>query len=180
MLSSSSGQSLAYLPPGFYNDFHAGDVGWLLLGAGGGLVFAWMGVRQFRNGAKVSGRKLTIRNELRTYTADACEIRAITLQPKSSSNGDYWVARVELTSGKSIWIDNFDCGPAGKPPKPDRMAAVEEVRVLLGVRTDNIQQPGNQSQPGAEDAKAERLPVPRQETFAWFERAQGSAPQLRA
>jgi hypothetical protein len=130
--------------PGFYNDFHAGDVWWILLGAAGGLAFAWIGIRQFRNGAKVSGHELTIRNELRTYTVDAAHIRAITLQPKSSQNGDYWVARVELTSGKRIWIDNFDCGPAGKPPKPDRAAAVEEVRALLGVRADDIRQPGSQ------------------------------------
>ena len=130
--------------PGFYNDFHAGDLWWILLGAGGGLVFAWIGIRQFRNGAKVSGHKLMIRNELLTYTVDAADIRAITLQPKSSSNGDYWVARVELTSGKSMWIDNFDCGPAGKPPKPDRAAAIEEVRALLGVRADDIRQPGSQ------------------------------------
>jgi hypothetical protein len=130
--------------PGFYNNFHAGDLWWILLGAAGGLVFAWIGIRQFHNGAKVSGHKLTIRNELRTYTVDAADIRAIILQPKSSPNGDYWVARVELTSGKSIWIDNFDCGPAGKPPKPDRAAAVEEVRALLGVRADDIRQEGSQ------------------------------------
>jgi hypothetical protein len=130
--------------PGFYNDFHAGDV-WGILGAGAIVLgSAWMGIRQFRNGAKVSGHKLTIRNELRTYRVDAADIRAITLQPKSSQNGNYWVGRVELTSGKSIWIDNFDCGPAGKPPKPDRAAAVEEVRALLGVRADDIRQPGSQ------------------------------------
>ena len=128
--------------PGFYKGSSAGEVAWtLLLGVLVVLVCAWMGIRQFRNGAQVSGHKLTIRNEFRTYTVDAADIRAITLQPKSSPNGSYRVARVELTSGKSIWIDNFDCGPAGKPPKPDRVAAVEAVRALLGVRADDIAQP---------------------------------------
>ena len=120
--------------PGFYNGFHAGDV-WEILGIGA-LVLgsAWLGIRQFRNGAQVCGHKLTIRNELRTYTVDANDIRAITLQPKSvGEGGTRWVARVGLASGKSIWIDNFDCGPAREPPIPDRAAAVRAVRALLGL-----------------------------------------------
>ena len=119
--------------PGFYHDVHAGDVRWIFLISCGGLVCAWIGIRQFRNGVQVTGHKLTIRNELRTYTVDAADIRAITLQPKSGPNSTEWVARAELTGGKSIWIDNFDCGSAGKPPKPNRAAAVEAVRALLGV-----------------------------------------------
>jgi hypothetical protein len=105
----------------------------LLIGVSLGLVFAWMGIRQFRNGVQVSGQKLTIRNEFRTSTVAAADIRAINLQPMDSPNGPYWVPRVELTSGKSIWIDNFDCGPAGRPSRPDRAAIVEEVRALLGL-----------------------------------------------
>jgi hypothetical protein len=50
--------------PGLYNDFHAGDVWTLLLSYGLGLVCVWIGIRQFRNGAQVSGHKVTIRNEL--------------------------------------------------------------------------------------------------------------------
>jgi hypothetical protein len=125
--------------PGFYNDFHAVDV-WGILGAGALVLgFAWMGIRQFRNGAQVSGHTLTIRNELRTYTVDASDIRAITLQPKSSGEGGpRWVARVELTSGKSIWIDNFECGPARKPPIPDRAAAVQAVRALVGLEDTDL------------------------------------------
>ncbi len=144
--------------PGFYKGSSAWETaGTLLLGCGVGLVCAWIGIRQFRNGAQVSGHKLTIRNELRTYTVDAADIRAITLQPKCvGQGGTRWVARVELTAN-SIWIDNFDCGPAGKSPKPDRAAAVEEVRALLGVRADDIGQPGNQPQPGTQDAEAECL-----------------------
>jgi hypothetical protein len=143
--------------PGFYSDFHTGDVWWMLLIGGGALAFAWMGIRQFRNGVQVSGHELTIRNELRTYRVDTADIHAITLQPKNSQNGSYWVARVELISYKSIWIDNFICGPAGKPPKPNRAATVEEVRALLGVRADDMGRPENQPQPDAEGAEAERL-----------------------
>jgi hypothetical protein len=142
--------------PGFYNDFHAGDAWWILLGAAGGLMSAWIGIRQFRNGAKVSGGRLTIRNELRTYTVSVADIRAITLQAKSGPNNTNWIARVELTSGRGIWIDNFDCGPGGKPPKPGRMAAVEEVRALLGVGAGDVWQPENRTQSLAEDVEAER------------------------
>jgi hypothetical protein len=125
--------------PGFYKDFHAGDV-WGILGAGA-LVLGcvWIGIRQFRNGAQVSGHKLTIRNELRTYTVDASDIRAVTLQPKSvGESGTRWVARVELTSGKGIWIDNFECGPVRERPIPDRAAAVRAVRALLGLEDADL------------------------------------------
>jgi hypothetical protein len=128
--------------PGFYKGSSAWETaGTLLLGCGIGLVGAWIGIRQFRNGAQVSGHKLTIRNELRTYTVDAADIRAISLQPKRvGEGGTRWVARVELTAN-SIWIDNFDCGPAGRPPRPDRAATVEEVRALLGVRAGYMERP---------------------------------------
>ena len=146
--------------PGFYKGSSAwGTAGALLMGCGIVLVCAWAGIRQFRNGARVSDHKLTIRNELRTYAVAAADIRAINVQPKSGPNNTYWVARVELTGGKSIWIDNFECGPAGKPPNPDRVAAVEQVRALLGVRADDTGQSKNQPQSGAQDAEAERLPA---------------------
>lgn len=132
--------------PGFYKGSSAPETaGTLLLGVLVALVCAWAGIRQFRNGARVNGGRLTIRNELRTYTVDAADIDAISLQPKSNPNGDHWVARVELTSGKSIWIDNFDCGSTGKPPKPGGAAAVEEIRALLRVRADGIRQPETQA-----------------------------------
>ena len=98
-----------------------------------GLVFAWFGIRYFRYGVQVSGQRLTIRG-LRTTAVDAADIRAITLQPKKGVEvGRYWVARVELTSGKNIWIDNLECGPASQPPKPERLAIVDEIRALLGL-----------------------------------------------
>lgn len=111
----------------------AGQTAETLISVPLGFWMAWMGIRQFRCGVEVSGQKLAIRNEFRTTTVDAADIRAINLQPKGSPNGPYWVPRVELTSGKSIWIDNFDCGPAGRPPRPERVAIAEEVRALLGL-----------------------------------------------
>lgn len=119
--------------PGFYNDVHAGDLWWMILGGVTGLFFEWMGIRQFRNGFQVSGQKLTIRNTLRTYTVDASDIRAITLQEKGGEGGTNWLARVELTAGKNIWIDNLDCGRAIDPPIPERAAVVDEIRALLGL-----------------------------------------------
>ena len=121
--------------PGFYKGYSAGQIaGVLLFGCGLGLVFAWLGIRQFRNGIQVSDQKLTIRNELRTYTVAAADIRAITLQPKSvGEGGTRWVPRVELTAGKKMWIDNLECGPASKPPEPGRAAVVAEIRALLGL-----------------------------------------------
>jgi hypothetical protein len=124
--------------PGFYKGSNTEPTaGEFLLACVVGLAFAWYGIRYLRWGVQVSGQKLTIRNDLRTYTVDAADIRAITLQPKRPANkdwGPYWATRVELTNGKSIWIGNFDCGPAGRPPRPERVAIVEEVRALLGLR----------------------------------------------
>lgn len=139
--------------PGFYKGASAWETaGLLLVGVLVALAGTWAAARQFRIGAQVSGHKLTIRNELRTHTVDAADIRAITLQPKAGEGGSYWVARVELTSGKRIWIDNFVCGRAGKPPKPKRAAIVEEVRVLLGVDADDAAMPKSHR---ADDAGAE-------------------------
>jgi len=99
-----------------------------------GLFFAWGAICRFRMGAQVSGRTLTIRNELRSYVVDAGDIRAITLQPKQISEiAAHWRPRVVLASGRGIWIDNLDCGPARRPPRLERVAVVDEVRALLGV-----------------------------------------------
>lgn len=127
--------------PGFYKGSSAWETaGLLLMGVLVALVCAWVGIHQFRCGAQVSGQKLMIRNELRSYAVDAADIRALTIEPKQGPNASYWVARIELTSGKGIWIDNFDCGRTSRPPKPDRVAIVAEVRALLGVGAEDIQQ----------------------------------------
>jgi hypothetical protein len=107
-----------------------------------GFALVWLGIRQLREGVQISGAKLTIRNDYRTRTVNASEIRAITLEPHTFGQVVYcWVPRVRLIDGRSIWIDNFDCGPAGKPPRPELAATVDEVRVLLGVRAEDVSTP---------------------------------------
>ncbi len=113
-----------------------------LLFIGMGLFFMWAGICAFRGGVQVRGGKLIIRNELWARTIPASDILAITLEPKAVSEvATHWKPRVELTNGRSIWIDHLDCGPVKRPPQPDRAAAVEEIRALLGVR------PGDSSAP---------------------------------
>jgi hypothetical protein len=118
-------------------------VGTAIGAVGFGLACLWEGIRSFRIEAQVSGQKLTIRNELRTYTVGSGDIRAITLQPHT--NGQHrtrhWIARAGLTGGKSIWIDSLDCGPARWPPEPDLEAAAEEFRALLGAAEGDIAPP---------------------------------------
>jgi hypothetical protein len=107
-----------------------------------GFALVWLGIRQLREGVQISGAKLTIRNDYRTRTVVASEVRAITLEPHVFGQVvSCWVPRVRLIDGRSIWIDNFDCGPAGKPPRPELAATVDEVRVLLGVKADGIATP---------------------------------------
>jgi hypothetical protein len=88
-------------------------------------------------GVQVSGEKLTIRSYLRTRTVDASQIRAITLHPKTiSQGGATWIPRVDLTDGTSIWITSLECGPAARPPRLDRVATVDELRKLLRLESD--------------------------------------------
>lgn len=99
-----------------------------------GVLTLWFGIRLCRVGVQVTGQKLTIRNYFRTRTVNASDIRAITLQPKEiSQGGAVWIPRVDLNDGTSIWITSFECGPAGRPPKLDRVATVDEVQKLLGI-----------------------------------------------
>ena len=62
-------------------------------------LFVWLGIRQFRVRAQISGRKLTIRGGFLTRTVNAGEIRAITLRNKDNGEGRRrWIPLVELTS----------------------------------------------------------------------------------
>jgi hypothetical protein len=113
-----------------------------------GFLTVWGGIRAFRVGVHISGEKLTIRDEFRTRKVSADAIRAITLQSKTmSAAGSHWLPRVDLIDGNGVWITNFDCGPADRPPPPELAAAVAEVRAPLGAGADDI--PGPDSlQPG--------------------------------
>jgi len=101
-----------------------------------GLACLWLGIRLLRAGVQIRGGKLTVRGYFRTRAVNASEIRAITLQPKQiSQGGPVWIPRVDLADGTSIWINSFECGPAARPPKPTRVATVDEVRKLLGMHS---------------------------------------------
>lgn len=105
------------------------------------LIFCsgWLGIRLLRIRAQVSGQQLMIRNTLRTYAIDADRIRAITVKEHSSGEGTaHWFPWVELTSGRGVWIDGIDCGRAEKPPRPERLAVVEEIRARLGLKSDDL------------------------------------------
>lgn len=110
-----------------------GDEVWAI---GLGFLCLWFGIRLLRVGVQVSGEKLTIRSYLRTRTVSASEIRAITLQPKAmGESGNIWIPRVDLIDGTSIWITSFECGAAARPPKLERVATLDELRKLLGVKS---------------------------------------------
>jgi hypothetical protein len=115
-----------------------------------GLLFVWMGIRLVRVGVRISGEKLTNRGYLVTRTVKASEICAIALRPKRDTKGGLrWTPLVVVASGKSFWIDSFDCGPAEKPPASHLAAKVEAVRVLLGVEATGISPPAGRQADGA-------------------------------
>ena len=115
---------------------NVGSKGDEILVIGLGFLCLWFGIRLLRVGVQVSGEKLTIRSYLRTRTVDASEIRAITLQPKAiSQGGNIWIPQVDLIDGTNIWITSFECGPAARPPKLERVATVDELRKLLRVQS---------------------------------------------
>jgi hypothetical protein len=75
------------------------------------------------------------------HVIEASSIRAITLIPRSLGQGaDHWRPLVVLTTGRCVCIENFDCGHAKWPPRPERVAVVEELRALLGVEGDDLAQ----------------------------------------
>jgi hypothetical protein len=115
----------------------------LFLAIFGGVVFGWAGICAFRMGVRVRDGKLIIGAELRAQTVRAGDIHAITLEPKAINQAGFtrWVACVEVTDGKRIWIDNFDCGTTRRPPRPELAATVDEVRALLGVPADLTSMP---------------------------------------
>lgn len=80
-----------------------------------------------------------IRNTFRTYAIDASSIRAVTVKEHSSGDGiAHWFPWVELTSGRGVWICGIDCGNAGKTPRPERVAVVDDIQVLLGVEDNDL------------------------------------------
>jgi hypothetical protein len=143
--------ALAFAATGFALAVAAPLSGWSPnLGSKGDLIFAivsfplclWLGIRLLRVAVQIRAGKMTIRSYFRTRTVNVGEIRAISLQPKPTTPaGSQWIPRVDLTNGRSIWINNLECGPADRPPKPYLAASFDEIRRVLGVGADDTSQP---------------------------------------
>jgi hypothetical protein len=110
-----------------------------------GASCAWPAICQFRRGVRVTSQKLTITNEYWIRVIATSSIRAITLKPHVLAHREHWIPWVELTSGRGAWIDNFDCSLAGRPPRPELVAVVEEVRALLRVASDDLARPEDEA-----------------------------------
>lgn len=116
-----------------------GDEIWMI---GAGILCSWLTIRLLRVAVQISAGKMTIRSYFFTRTVNVGEIRAITLRSKSMGQaGNHWIPRVDLTDGRSIWISNFDCGHANRPPRPYLAASFDEFRGILGVGADGTGQP---------------------------------------
>ena len=106
------------------------------------LLCLWLGIRLLRVAVEISAGKMTIRSYFRTRTVNVGEIRAISLQSKSmGGGGNQWIPRVDLTDGRSIWINNMECGPVEGPPRSYLAASLDEIRGVLGVGADDTGQP---------------------------------------
>jgi len=106
------------------------------------LLCSWLGIRLLRVAVEISAGEMTIRSYFRTRTVNVGEIRAISLQSKSTGQGvTQWIPRVDLTDGRSIWINNLECGRADRPPRPYLAASFDELRGVLGVGADDTGQP---------------------------------------
>jgi len=103
-------------------------------------LLLWLGIRLLRVAVVISAGKMTIRSYFRTHTVNVGEIRAISLQPKHTDVLSHWTPRVDLTDGRSIWINNFEGGRADQPPKPYMAASFDELREVLGVGADDTGQ----------------------------------------
>jgi hypothetical protein len=138
--------ALAYPHSSWAQGNSTGDYIWF---AAAGLLLVWVGIRLLRVGVQISSGKMTIRGYFATRTVNASEIRAITVQPRDEQGGPRWKPRVELSSGKSLWIGSFDCGSAREPLNPELAATVQELRVLLGVGADDTTMPESHRPSGA-------------------------------
>ncbi len=87
----------------------------------------WWAIRWFRLGVRVSAGSVIIRNLWRTRRIGMHEIRDITLETKDvrqegGRSTPFWMPRIWLTNGDSIWLQGLTCGAAGRaagrPPEP--------------------------------------------------------------
>lgn len=102
------------------------------------IPIGWLVTRASRLGVRVSAGNVTVRNIWRTRTIARNEIRGITLETKQiwqegGRRTPFWFPRIYLTNGDSIWLQGLTCGTALRPPEPQRVAALDEIRALVGL-----------------------------------------------
>jgi DivIVA domain-containing protein len=167
---------------------HSGSyLGGVAIGGVLAVSAAWLGIRLACLGVKLDAGRMTVRNLLRTRTVHIDEIREITLQKKDKGkDGVLWLPRIELTNGKCIWIDSLNCGPCARPPKPERVAVLNELQALVGLQppgpgeTDLLltgtYQPAS---PASREAPAEITHANLAEWAEWIWSTRFSATRLR-
>jgi hypothetical protein len=100
---------------------------------------AWFVTRWSRMGVRITAGNVIVRNLWRTRMIGRHEIRDITLEAKDvmqegGRTTPFWMPRIWLTNGDSIWLQGLTCGPAQRPPEPGRLAALDELRALVGLQ----------------------------------------------
>jgi hypothetical protein len=102
------------------------------------IPLGWWLTRLSRSGVRVSAGNVTVRNMWRTRTIATHEIRDIILEakdvPVEGGRRPFWYPRIWLTNGDSIWVQGLECGTALHPPEPSRVAALDELRALVGLQ----------------------------------------------
>lgn len=101
----------------------------------GALIAAgwWFCYRMMRRGVEVSDGKVTIRNQWRSHTVSASDIRAVTLVATVVRSEVRWLAGALLTNDEIVPLDGLGCGNALRSPDPAALAKLEKFRALLGV-----------------------------------------------
>ncbi len=131
MLVIVCGATIAHGPQGGFNV-------WVKIAFIAGFVVpsAWFAVRWFRLGAEISSGRMTVRNLWRTRVIAIDEIHRIDLAAKRGDHASppHWFPLIHLTNGDSVWIDGFSCGIAQRPPDPGGLAALGELRALIGLQ----------------------------------------------
>jgi len=87
----------------------------------------------FRTAVIVSNGIVTIRRALRSRTVNAHEIRSVTLEKVQREEFLFWIPMAELASGEFVWLNALGCGIASKPPKPERLAQLNDFMALIGL-----------------------------------------------
>jgi hypothetical protein len=94
-----------------------------------------------RTGVRVSAGKVVVVQPLRTRTVGIGDIRDVTLETKSNGTSSFWVPRMRLANGDTIWLQGLSCGrvQALRPPASWRLASLDKFRSLIGAGKVQVQ-----------------------------------------